>query len=87
MTLHVNPIKNDSGNGYSYQLSIAGTLARGGAVPYITAPSLAGLSASFASVGIQAETISLMENRLRSGRAFSFPSVDLVDDDLSKLGF
>jgi hypothetical protein len=85
-TSHVNPSENPSGTGFTYQFSIAETLGRGGAVPH-TSPTLADLSARFASVRIQAETISLMENRLRSGRAFSLPCVDFTHDDLRKLGF
>jgi hypothetical protein len=85
-TLHVNPIKNDFGIGYSNQLSIAPTLAQDGAVPYIFR-SLAELLESFAAVGIQEETISLKENALRRGRAMSIPCVDLTDNDLRKLGF
>jgi hypothetical protein len=38
-------------------------------------------------VGIQEETISLKENALRRGHAFSLPAVDLTDGDLRKLGF
>lgn len=85
-TLHVNPSENPSGTGFTFQFSIAETLGRGGAVPY-TFPSLAELSAGFASVGIEAWDISRMENRLRNGHAFTLPGVELTDDDLRKLGF
>lgn len=87
MTPHVVPNKNDSGNLYSHRLSIAPTLAQGGASPKVTFQSLAELLERFASVGIHPNDISLVENTLRNGHPISLPGVDLTDDDLRKLGF
>jgi hypothetical protein len=78
ITIRVEPL------GIGYSISIVG---RGGAAPLKgQLPTLERVLESFQSIWIDAGTVKLAANVLKSGLPFEFPNIDLVDDDLPKLG-
>jgi hypothetical protein len=84
MTIHVVPTLNHSG--VSYMLSIAAPNSAGVVPLKSQFSTLDSLLDSFRSVGIDDASIRLAESTLKSGLFFTLPGVDLVDDDLPKLG-